>query len=163
MQLDPPRQPSLPLRHLEYGPYHDFYNMFGFWTLLLATLLTIGQICIWTLINLAAGVFTPLDAFILYAPYSMSMSFACCVLLSLILSKNKSRSRWKNDALLILSFSAYMVVLQVGVLTGFAGKLLGIDIWVRVGYLGVYVGLSCWQAYRRRHVRKSSEGLWQDE
>lgn len=163
LHLYSPLQPPLPLESLEYGPYQDFYNMFSFSVLLLATLITVGQICIWTLINLAAGGFNPLDTFVLYAPYSLFMSFACCVLLSLILSKLQSRSQRKSNILSVISFIAYMVMLQIGVLTGFTGAFFGIDTWVRVGYLLLYVGLSCWQAYKLRRRNKNSQGLWQDE
>ncbi|KAH7384454.1 hypothetical protein BKA66DRAFT_78476 [Pyrenochaeta sp. MPI-SDFR-AT-0127] len=152
------------LRYLEYAPDHDFYNIFSFPILSFATLVTIAQICIWTLYLLALGAFTPFDTFYIYTPYSLSMSFAVCVLNSLILSKFEPQSRKKRICLKIIYFLVYIIMLQVGITTGFMGLFMGFDMWLRIGYLALYVGLSCWHAQRmKRRLKDGFDGIWRDE
>lgn len=149
---------------LEHGPDYDFYSTFSFPVLLFATIVTVAQICVWTLITLAAGVFTPLDTFVIYTPYTLSMSFASCVLLSFVFSKFEPRSQKKRGLFLVLYFLVYFSMLQVGIVTGFMAMLFGIDMWLRLGYLVVYVGLSCWQAQQvKQRLNNSHEGIWHDE
>ncbi|CAO2655636.1 Nn.00g044390.m01.CDS01 [Neocucurbitaria sp. VM-36] len=118
---------------LEHGPDYDFYNNSSFSILVTATIFTIAQICTWTLLLLASGDFTPLDALVIYTPYSLAMSFSTCVLLSLIFGKLEPCSPSRRRFVLVLYFFLYFVMLQIGVLTGFMGMFLGYDMWLRIG------------------------------
>lgn len=164
--LTPRLLPSQAPNFLEHGPDYDFYNkMPSFSLLIIATLFTIAQICIWTLFLLASGAFTPLDAFVIYTPYTLAMSFATCVLVSLVFGKlTPTSSQRRHRVVKMLYLFAYIVMLQIGVLTGFMGLFLGFDMWLRIGYLGVYVGLSCWQARCvKRRLSNERDGIWRDE
>lgn len=162
--LDRPLLKDATLQYLEHGPDHNFYTIFSFQILLFATLLTIAQICIWTLSLLALGVFTPLDTFYAYTPYTLSMSFGVSVLNSLIISKYEPQSRKNYIFLKIVCFVVYFVMLQVGIVTGFMGLLYGFDLWFRIGYLAMYVGLSYWHAQRmKQRLENGFDGIWRDE
>ena len=149
---------------LEHDPDYDFYSNSSFSILVNITLFTIAQICTWTLYLLASGAFTPLDVFIIYTPYTLAMSFATCVLLSLIFGKLEPSSPKKRRFVKFVYFLLYFIMLQVGVVTGFLGMFLGYDMWLRIGYLIMYVGLSCWQAHRvKRRLHNGQDGIWRDE
>ncbi|KAH7093139.1 hypothetical protein FB567DRAFT_609533 [Paraphoma chrysanthemicola] len=139
-------------RSPEYSPAHDFYGEPHFCTLVHVVLLTIAVTTGWTVKVFTTEHFVPLDAFLVWTPYTLSMSFVLCVSLALAFDQTTCKM-WRAPRIIRIALGIiYWVTFQTSILAGFTMRFLAFETWWRISLVAVYVSASLlqlrWKTWR---------------